>query len=425
MCQLSYIHTKDNELNRLLFLLLGSFGSQVHHDGWGIVNNKGDAWKCDLPMGLTWNAGDILKDKVHADYSPLMGHIRLASPQVPVITDNAHPFRSRNNKLLFMHNGTLKPKIEKDFTLTYDVEEESDKGVKTIKKVKISDSLIFFDKFQEIFTEDKSFEDALRETMDLFYGKFALMFYNMDTKIFHIIRGKTADLHITYLLESPEDTSPIIGYAINTSKDLLEMTTTLLSNICQLQTGKQLYFTKVVLLDAETIYEAGDIDLIKVGEIKENYAPATLFASGATFRGQTNTSFWRGDDWGDETEETKKVEKKTSEARYAQVILEFMEDFCLHFKEIQYMLLKGYGISTLESKETIIKQFCEIVIPRYRSLVPKDIRKQMKTLIGIGTFPSIHYTNPDLNLEFPWMINPPETILKLIKYLQTEDSDIK
>lgn len=418
MCQLSYIHTKDNELNKLLFLLLGSFGSTIHNDGWGMVNANGDAWKCDLPMGLTTNAGSIVEKTFQDTYSPLMGHIRLASASVPVTTENAHPFRSENGKILFMHNGTLKPKVDKDFVLEYDVEETNAKGVVITKKVKFSDSLIFFQKFQEIYKDGKTFVDALKETMELFYGKFAFMFYDIDSKKFHIARGSTADLHITYILDKPTDDAQVVGYVINTNKDLLELCTNMLSNISQLQRGKSLFFSKITLLDSNTIFEAEDLDIVKVGEMRENYAPVSSHAGSTTFRG----TFWENS-WNETKEEAeKKVEKKTVEARYADTILSFMEDFCLSFRDVQFMFMEGFQTSMLEVTEPMVRRFCEKVIPNIRSLVPREVRKKVKSLMGENTFSSAQYANKELELNFPWMINDAETIRKLILTL---DKDYK
>ena len=419
MCQLSYIHLKDNELNKLLFLLMGSFGSVVHDDGWGVVNSRGESWKCELPMGFTFNAGEVVAEKFSKEYSPLMGHIRLASANIPVTEENAHPFRSKSGQILFAHNGGLKPIKAEDFVLEYEVEVLNKQNVKVKEKIKISDSIIFFDKFQELFTEGKSFEAALNETMALFYGKFAFMFYNVDTKKFHIARGKTADLFITYLLESSEQNANVIGYAVNTSKDVLEMCTNLLNNIWQLQHGKELCFSKVTLLPAETIYEAGDDDLIKTGEIKENYAPVSSYSGATTFRGNytnTNSDIW--EDWTQEKEE--KITKATTEAQLAETVLLFMEDFCLSFRDIQFMMSEGYETSTLEVTEATVRHFVETVIPRTRSKIPRDIRKEVHRLMKGSMFSSVHYANKELMLEYPWMYNTPKKIQEMVQFLKRE-----
>jgi|SRR5688572_27526156 len=426
MCQMSFINTKNNELNKLLFVLMGSYGSTIHDDGWGMTNANGDSWKCDLPMYGTWNAGERIAELFPEDNAPLMGHIRKASISVPVNDENAHPFRSENKKILFQHNGTLKPKVEKDFVLEFEEETVSDKGVVSIKKIKISDSLIFFQKFQEIFVGDKTFVDALKETMELFYGKFAFMFYNLDTKQFHIVRGKTADLHICYLLDSPGKDANIIGYVINTSKDLLDMCTTLASNITQLLHKKELYFSKVELIPEETIYLAEEFDITKVGEIKENSAP-TFANSGGRAR---NSAFWKNDDfshdvWDDRGAVTNmgptSKKFKAPEEKYADAIYSFMEDFCLSFKDIQYLLLYGYEISTLEMQENVLKHFCATVIPRFRSLVPKEVRKRIHKLMDGNLVTATIYTDPELKLEYPWMLNSDENLKKLIQYLEGQN----
>jgi len=421
MCQMSFLHTKNNELNKLLFLLMGSVGSTVHDDGWGMTNSAGDSWKCDLPLWATWNAGEKMEKMLDEEYSPLMGHIRKASISVPVNEENAHPFRSESKQILFQHNGTLKPKEEKNFVLEFDETKHDEKTkTTTTKKVKISDSIIFFNKFQEIYVGEKSFEDALRETMALFYGKFAFMFYNLTTQQFHIVRGKTADLYISYLMESDKKDATVIGYIVNTSKDMISVCTNLVSNIYQIQKGMELHFSSPVLLEEESIYIAEEFGLTRIGEIKEGNAPITY----PSYNRQGNSNFWGNkSEWdGYEDSDDKKVEKKTSEAKYAEQILTFMQEYCLAFKDIQYLILFGYESSMLEIDENIVKHFCDKVIPRFKSLVPKEIRKSIKKLMAGEPVTSTVYTDPTLNMEYPWMLNDEATLKAFIAAYTGKDN---
>lgn len=409
MCQLSYVDLKDNSLNKQLFLLLSSFGSTVHKDGWGIANSHGEYWKCNLPAWGTINSGDILKNFLGDEYSPLMGHIRLASPQIPVTDENAHPFRSKNGNILFMHNGKLTPKEEKNFVMDRKIETLSEKGVLTTKWEKISDSIIFFNRLQEVWTEDKTFYKALQDTMEEFYGKFAFMFYHSDSKKFNIVRGKTADLHVCYLLNNHGPDAKSVGYVVNTSKDLLDVCTTALANLHMIQTGKELIFSTVSVLNEETIYEAGEADLIKVGELKENeaYKAASFFPA----RGR---SVWgdEEDDYGAGSPE-KPVTIKTKEALLAEEIYNFMQEFSLSLRDIYYIIFKLYNASSLEIDEILIQHFIRKILPRFRSQITKDIRKKMKRESAGGFVNLGQYSDPNLKekgFTYPWILSSKEGI---------------
>ena len=207
MCQITVSNLGDDFLNREAFLILGAEGSTVHGDGWGYCFSNGETLKTYLPMYCTTNIGEILGDKKTRSAPPLLGHIRQASPKVPVCTANAHPFAIDN--VYFVHNGKLTPKDEDKFSIEYEVEETDAKDGKK-KKVKYnrSDSLIFFEHFMETWkgaqntynSEEEKFVWVLNKAMEAFYGRFAMVFLIHDKC--YIVRGKTAELNIAYRLNS-------------------------------------------------------------------------------------------------------------------------------------------------------------------------------------------------------------------------------
>jgi len=411
MCQLSYIDLKDNSLNKELFLLLTAFGSTIHKDGWGMVNSDGDLWKCEFPAWATLNSGELLRKFVKNDYSPLMGHVRLASSQIPVTEENAHPFLSKNGNMLFMHNGKLTPKDESKFILGKSVETISDKGVVTTKWEKMSDSLIFFNRLQELWV-NKTFYSALKDTMDEFYGKFAFMIYHKDSKVFNIIRGDSAELHISYLLESSKPEAKPIGYAVNTSKDLLDVCTTLLSNLHATRTGKELVFSTVSILDKETIYEARETDIVKVGELKENDVPKGAgFFPNARSRGSSD--FWDSCDDDSYGRLSKPPTVKTKVSLLADTIWNFMTEFSLSYRDICYIIFKLYDVSMLEVDEVLIEHFVNKIIPRFRSKITKDLRRKMKREVPTGFISISKYYDESLRekgFTFPWILSSKEGI---------------
>lgn len=411
MCQITVANLGDSRLNHEIFLLLGSIGSVEHSDGWGIISEGGGALKCPFPMYSTTNTGTKLNEDLDKNPRlPFVGHIRKASAQVPVNTENAHPF-SDETEFAFVHNGKLSPKDEKGFVLELEVEDLDKEGRKQYskdnklltKKIKRSDSLVFFEKFMENWKAgvlpgdvfDEAFLKIFDETMSLFYGKFAVVF-RIHTHTY-IARGKTADLYISYLREGPEKDSKVIGWVINTDKVVLLAGTNLLSNLEQLSGRPQLYFNYPQILTENTVYNADGLELRVLGEVTENVTPVG---------GHYDYEGW-GDDWvGDwrggtsgRTYEDKP--KKSDVEKYTEEIYNFAVEYCLSPQDIFFMLFLTYQNSSLEMSETQLKHFCEEVIPRLKNLVPKANRKAMKKT----TFRSVPIYVYKGDVQYPWIMN--------------------
>lgn len=416
MCEITVSNLHSEKFNKMFFLLAGSLGSLEHSDGWGYAVNGQKGFKCKLPMHYTTNAGKCLwKDSDAGSDDILIGHIRRASPQVPVTTANAHPFVI--HEVSMVHNGKLTPKEEKDFVMEEDVVEvdAKDETKTTTKKVKRSDSLIFFEKFMEIFEEstnevlEERFVDCLKKTMDLFYGKFAMVFLINGT--YFVVRGRTADLHISYLLD---DESEKLGWVINTSKKTLDNATVLMSNTFQLLDGIDLNFTLAAPLETETIYICEERDLRKIGELKENSAPVTTYASNyrapAGTGGATNFT-------GAKTQSgTVTTTKKTVVEKYAEEVWKFMDDYSLSVMDVNYLFLIGYDCSLLEVNEAILEHFVKSVIPRLRNKTNKTIRKLLSK--AVLSYVSLRYYNRDIS--YPWMLNEKTEQMKLLKVIQAD-----
>lgn len=417
MCQISVCNLRDPILNKKLFLIMGSNGSIVHKDGWGFSMGGGDIWKCPIPMFVTTDAGEILRTKASVNKGILIGHIRQASPKVPVETKNSHPFKDEN--IVFLHNGKLTPKKESDFVLEEDAD-DLDKNGNPIKdkdgnikkrKVSISDSLIFFQSFMKEWrstTETDSLEKflaVLNKTMSLFYGKFAFVF-TID-KTTYVVRGKTADLFVSYLRETEKKDSPVIGWAVNTSKEVLLDSLILLSNLQQLDGKKELFFDYPTLLPDETVFKAHAVGLAKVGEIKENYAPITYAKSYSPNPTKGGTSIVTGE-----------TNKPTTELEnYAKEIYDFMFSYSLTIYDIQAMFFKLYGASLEEISIGMLRHFCRRVIPAVAIKVKKDTRKRLRKQLSNMPVGLFRYGN---EFEYPWIMNTRERQIQFVD--RTEES---
>jgi hypothetical protein len=261
--------------------------------------------------------------------------------------------------------------------------------------------------------KSENFLEAIQATMLEFTGKFAFMYFIKDakTKVHkYIVRGKTADLYISYLKENKTKDAKTIGYVIDTNRDVLENAVNLLSNLQQLDGEKPLCFTEPEEVKKETIFIPEDFGLVEVGELKENTSVATT------------TYPTRGNYWGADGQDftvgggaNKSMPNFTplGVEKYVESIYSFMSEYAVSLKEIQIMFFKLYGLSLLEADEVILKHFCNKVIATLRKDATKQLRKRVKALSG-GRFPIYLYSK----FAFPWMLetkNLQETIIDALK----------
>lgn len=402
MCQITLVNLHNELLNAKMFLFLGTIGSQEHKDGWGMAKSNSPVLKTSLPMYLTSNTGTILREsleKKHFD-KILLGHIRKASPSVPVCDENSHPFEIDGVK--FVHNGKLTPFEEKNFVMETVVEETDPKdATKIVKKyIKRSDSLIFFEHFMKLFKENqesdlqKKFVATLNLAMKDFYGTFAFVF--IIDKTYFLARGKTKELSVSYLRD---DNDKNLGWVVNTSKILLNSVTNFLGNLEQLENKNVSNFSAAELLKEESIFVAENTELTVIGKVEENYAPTTTYTYPAWNAGQTFPITT-----GKKEPSGKFV--KDSAVEYAKKVYEFMVDYSLTLQDIHNLILGLYDVSSQELEEYIAKHFCNTVIPILKNGVSKAARKRAKKEFPNGITSISYFHNK--NLEYPWILNTKE-----------------
>lgn len=421
MCQITVSNLHSALLNRKFYLLAGSIGSTVHDDGWGFVESSKKIVKWGLALYYTTNSGQVLAQNLKST-GVFVGHVRQASPQVPVCDDNSHPFLLEG--ISFVHNGKLTPKEPEKFVLEEDGEtwnatkKEFEPG-----KVKRSDSLVFFEEFikdwQAIASENLSQNDrfvkALNTTMEKFYGKFAMVFViNGST---YIVRGRTADLHVSYLLENDVKENPAqIGWVVNTDKKLTEVASLLLSNLEQLDGRPPLRFSIPASLAEETIYLAEPSQLITLGKVKENIAPVTTYYSSGRVAGAGN---FTGTTSGKTQNTTGNSDTKTRLEILTEMVFKFITDYSLSLGDLQNLFYITYEIGIPEVTEPILEHFCEEIIPLLRNQTSKAIRKQVKKKTA-GFVPMFKYTQ---DVQYPWLMNPRNLQLKVVEDSGTTKSN--
>lgn len=390
MCELTLASLGSSVLNRKGFLIAGILGSVSNDDGWGYGDVVG-VYKTAYPMHMDLQAGEMLREVKSKSY--LLGHVRAASTNVPVCKANSHPFLKQN--IIFMHNGKLTPLDEKKFTLEYTVEETNEKGVKVTRTYKHSDSKIFFEHFLSKYKKDANFLEKLQETMDDFYGKFAMMFY-IGTDVY-VARGKTANLYISYLLDDNKNPT---GYFINTSAATLNLTTSLMSNLETLEGRPPLNFSNPALLPDETVWKAGPTDLEVLGKMKENSSPS--YTGSYTQRDGTG-NFSQTGGWTSQTGGGGNTGAAISKEDFLiRELYDFVRRYSISYRDVSDMFMRGYGISLLDLEPAILEHFFKKVVPLITKKAPKDVRKEvMKTLQGLAVNRTEYI---GLGKQFPWML---------------------
>lgn len=400
MCQLILTNLNKPELNKIFMSLLIQIDSMGNQDGTGVlVVNKDSVsvWKTAIAGDEISNLGIILRENILSK-SPVLGHVRSASKGIKVDDSNAHPFSGK--RFVIAHNGRLYGKDE--VVSNYYANDDTSMT---------SDSLLFLERIEREASKNKemSVKDIINNSMKDFKGKFAFMLYDKSTGKHYVIRGSTADLHMSILVETTydkiekKDVRSPIGYIVNTKKSSLNDALKIGIPIAQMISGKLIDNDPIFELDKESIYEVGKTGLIKLGEIKENpvYSPTTSYING-----HSNNSRYYGVI--DNTPIGPILTLCNSVAKYA-------ENHFLTVADIDAIFLLYVGSPMATCSKEQLKFFVDEVITRVNAT--KVIRKRMKRDFpdGCKIWPTA-YSSVE-GLEYPWMINDAETINRLIKWV--------
>ncbi len=381
MCQLTYCNLHDPYLNSLLVYELSTIGSARHNDGCGIICADNKIWKTKLAAKSILNLGSILFKKIQND-SPVPFHIRMATHGIEVKDENAHPFVGKHFTL--MHNGTLLPR---------NGEEPKDKTID-------SDSLRFLKALDECkdISPKANFEETFNGAMANFAGKFAFIIRDTDNKVDYVVRGRTADLWISFVMRGDEKQ----GYIINTSNLTMKDAFKEFVNLAALYDGSEYVFSEPKLLDAESIYIAEDMDIKKIGKAVE-VTPVKKAEVVNHFLPRTSPV-------------TSNISRPLAAnikeiADLADDVFKFLDKHSLGLLDLQLILQISSGISILEMKKEDAIAFRDYLINKISA--PKAIRKQVSTILKNRRFPFAVYER--YNLQYPWTVNPGNVVLQALK----------
>lgn len=388
---------RDKLLNQLfLSSLIQIDASSGNRDGTGILTTvKGESkvWKSHLPGDGISNLGLVISQQI-TNSNPVIAHVRAASKGIEVTRENAHPFKA--SRFSLAHNGRLYNRNEEVVWSN-----DTDSGV-------TSDSKLFLEEMEKMNDENPgiSIVDVLNSCMNNHMGKFALMIHDSHTDKHYVVRGETADLHrLDILIRDGEDVTPI-GFIVNTKKLCLKEAALLSLPIAQIASKGWLEAGDVVELDKNSIYEVDGIDLVKVGEVKENavvYAKFTTTQTSQNFMARTSVE---------------EINSKEANIKLIMRIQEFARDHFLNIEDIDALFYIFNGVPMYKIGVEDLRIFVDQVIPKISA--SSVIRNQIASIIRHdGKVHSIVYSRvPDL--EYPWMCNEPEKITSMLNFLRSE-----
>ena len=395
MCQLIASNLNKKDLNLTAIHLLSHKGaSSIHNDGFGFMY-QGKFNKTKLAANIINNMGDWMQNIVNSNY-PVFAHIRQASAGIPVTDENAHPFESKD--FLLMHNGTLTKAGEKrPYAYNSRVWNSQKKDYEYAGPELVSDSKQFLEVLQKEYEKDSNFVNAFNKAMGGFWGKFAFLIYVKKEKTYYAIRGKSATLFISYL----KDRS---GFILNTERSNLVEISLMLDNINQIIRKERLVLLEPEFFELNTIWKLDGNAFVKVGDCNENDEKDFVKEVPKKKEQTSLVPFSK-------VEEKRTVENQIKDDEPDVIVADFMIEHKLNPKDIALLFKTYIGKDITTALYGDMEFFIESVIP---NLVPdvnviNFLKKNIK-----GNFPIALYDKP-YGLEFPWMINNEQDIVKAVK----------
>jgi hypothetical protein len=296
-----------------------------------------------------------------------------------------HPFDG--NFFILEHNGVLQYK---------DTERE-------VPKDKI-DSQIFLQELDKAYEMDTDVIRALQTTMELFTGKFAFIIFNKSSNKYYAVRGKTADLHMSYISIANVQ----LGYVLNTNKITLEETIAQVVTIYSIL-GLELKFTVPINVKEESIFELLENEVKLVGEIKESDTPvkSTYINMGAITRfpyedTDYGYNYRSGGIIGDYyTPHTKKICPPDANSPEATLYL-LMDYHLLSIADVDVIAEEAIGFGLLELTREQIVRLVYIV----QALCKKNNKRYKRLWNKITDFLDSDLVYKTPGISFPYFLTP-------------------
>lgn len=407
MCQLSFFHGQQDLTKLVLYNLTLLNSANTNQDGFGFALLPTENSE-HLHMWKTERSGkNTIADNDYLDYVnrildekeevAIMSHVRASSMGQTVCVANSHPFRIGH--LILAHNGSLTPKDDK-----HEIEN-------TI------DSYWFLHRLSEIVGEKKLNPNHIKEAMEDFTGKFALLVYDiLQPNMLYIARGRTADLHYAQIKDEKDKS---LMFLINTEKYTLQRL--FAPHVYKLQTGKTVRISGITEFDKESVY-AYDIDKRRIskykGQIKEEFTKTTTTtvnndnewpygrARSIPARKYVGTLFD-----GDKTVSIKKTNQLTTDDA-----LDYVVENCIKMgisiTHLSQICLAVTGLSLLELESSSIGFLVDLIIslkPTHERMAGNKMKLYKEILRKTRAKEQEHLDTTDVlgmnSLQIPWFLN--------------------
>lgn len=400
MCQLTYCNLQQYYLNASMVYFLSTIGSDRHDDGCGIIKSDNTIWKTKSAANKITNLGELFYSLIGD--GPVPFHIRSATLGIEVTDENAHPFEGKH--YILMHNGTLVPR---------NGEESKDKKVD-------SDSLRFLQALDSAKDKnpDGSFEDIFNDAMKNFAGKFAFIIRDRDTKTDYIIRGRTAELFISFV----HTDGKFDGYVINTSKETILSATKQFVGVTGMFWKEKTTVSEPVLLEQESIFVAEKENIRRLGKAIEftPIKPVNHNHENKPNNAGRIGNFLPGMGLQKATSSSKAIES-AEVIKYAERIHRYLADHSMSVLDLQLLFQVTSAISLLEVTREDASAFIDYLIPKISA--ETNTRNKVKTLLNGRNFPLEIYRL--YNLEYPWTVNKPAQVIKALEAFNKKEDALE
>jgi predicted glutamine amidotransferase len=373
MCELTFVNLHNEGLNRAFTFHAAMENSRIgkpnpypdNRHGWGMYTTSIGITKS---AEVVWNMvgfGKLLKDSI--DKTPVIFHTRAASKGSEIKQEFNHPFETEH--IVLCHNGTLVPKVA---LAGYEGKMDTQVFLGELEKEYANSGLI-------------SLSYSLTKTMENFTGKFAFLVYDKVHENYYAVRGKTAELSLTYLLN--KEMLPT-GYVINTSKYDLDTEMNLVSEMYGLAGNKTPVFSKIEELETESIYLLEDKLPKKIAEIKQNYPEVAVVKTSYKAPRASVISAVRGGDM-----------QKLADFLYC-----WTASYGLSIEELDSIFLESLGVGIMQSQPSDIQTFKKYLVPKL--VCPKGFREECKKYLRKLPRAAIQLLYEENKFQFPYMLEP-------------------
>lgn len=414
MCQLTLLRAKNLTLLRALLanqLLVNT--KTTHRDGVGIAyyDDKDERYFLRSRTAPILNASFYDESILPIDSAkyPVLAHVRKASTKKETqLEQHVHPFYDEETNLTLAHNGTLE---FLDTARQADVDNEFPDMI---------DSQIFFKLFSERFKKDEDVVKSLKDTMELFSGKFAFLIrHGLD---FYAVRGKTAELHVAKIYKKSGDTLKQIAMLVNT--ELLPLKESLGYTLVALRGSSEGFKYTIEELEKESIYKLeSNYDLVKVDEITQNFPYQNSYNRGRNYTAQKRESGGALDVLGLPLV-TPRQGSTTTDATLT-VLNQTCNRLGITLYELDELLFATLSLTLAEVTTTDVRDFNLWISPLLEQIIEDDENTHekrslwLKSVARLGLWNrSVAYGKVTPNLQFPWYFNEVEELRLLEQYTE-------